>query len=140
MSKKHKHSGKNREVPIKHICGNSYFETFKRPIICTECKKFYPIPQTCLLNVRCNKCQANICGECFYFNFLNGQERKEFIFDGNRLMKPEVLEKLREYTDLSKPFPTPGFFIKKDFLTKEMSFYMAIEKDKQENVKDSPRV
>ena len=55
-------------------------------------------------------------------------------------MKPEVLGKLREYTDFSKPFPTPGFFIKKDFLTKEMSFYMAIEKNKQENVKDAASV
>lgn len=55
-------------------------------------------------------------------------------------MKPEVLGKLREYTDFSKPFPTPGFFIKKDFLTKEMSFYMAIEKDKQENVKDAASI
>lgn len=41
------------------------------------------------------------------------------------------MNKLVEYTDYTKPFPTPGFFIKKDFLTKEMSFYMAIEKNKQ---------
>ena len=50
------------------------------------------------------------------------------------------MEKLIEYNDYSKPLPTPGFFIKKDFLTKELSFYMAIEKNKQQNVKDAPNI
>ena len=81
--------------------------------------------------MRCGLCQVNICGECFYYNYLDTEERKEYIFEGNRLFKPEIMEKLIEYNDYSKPLPTPGFFIKKDFLTKELSFYMAIEKNKQ---------
>lgn len=36
--------------------------------------------------------------------------------------------------------PQTGFFIKKNFLTKELSFFMAIEKNKQENVKDAPSI
>jgi hypothetical protein len=36
------------------------------------------------------------------------------------------MNKLIEYTDFTKPLPQTGFFIKKNFLTKELSFYMAI--------------
>ena len=79
----------------------------------------------------CSKCNSTICGDCFYYSYLDGEKRKKFIFDSNRLLKPDVMNKLQEYTDSSKPFPTLGFFIKKDILTKEMSFYLAIEKNKQ---------
>ena len=48
--------------------------------------------------------------------------------------------KLNEYNDYSKPLPTTGFFIRKNFLTKQLGFYMAIEKDKQEDVKDAPNI
>ena len=42
------------------------------------------------------------------------------------------MEKLIEYTDFSSPLPATGFFIKKGFLKKELSFYMALEKTKSE--------
>lgn len=110
----------------RHKCGVPAFRSFKRPLICAHCNKFFPIPTTCLLNVVCTQCATTFCGECYYYNYLNTEERKEFIFDGPRLFKPDVMCKLMEYTDRSQAFPATGFFIKKDFLTKEMSFYMAI--------------
>lgn len=115
-------------------------KSFKRPLICKKCNLFYPIPMTCLLNVECTNCGVTICGECYYYNYLDGEERKKFIFDNHRLFKPDVMSRLIEYTDFTQPLPPTGFFIKKNFLTKEMSFYMAIEKDKQENVKDAPSI
>jgi hypothetical protein len=48
---------------------------------------------------------------------------------------------LLEYTDfVNRPLPPTGFFIKKKFLKKEMSFYMAIEKNKDEKIKDAPSI
>jgi hypothetical protein len=36
--------------------------------------------------------------------------------------------------------PSTGFFIKKKFLKKELSFYMAIEKNKNDKIKDAPNI
>jgi hypothetical protein len=38
----------------------------------------------------------------------------------------DVMGQLKEYVDTSKPLPPTAFFIKKKFLKKELSFYMAI--------------
>jgi hypothetical protein len=55
-------------------------------------------------------------------------------------MKNDVLGRLKEYTDFTKPLPATGFFIKKRFLKKELSFYMAIEKNKNDKIKDAPSI
>ena len=62
MGKKTLLSGKIRLDMKKHKCGLNNFKIFKRPLLCVDCKKFFPIPQTCLLNVICTTCSANICG------------------------------------------------------------------------------
>ena len=103
---------------LRHKCGVTAFKISKRPLICKECNQFYPIPTTCLLNTVCLNCGVTFCGQCYYYNYLDMDERKEFIFDGHRLLKPDVINRLVEYTDYSKPFPTPGFYLPKHFLTK----------------------
>lgn len=50
------------------------------------------------------------------------------------------MNRLIEYTDFTQPLPQTGIFIKKNFLTKELSYFMAIEKNKQENIKDAPSI
>lgn len=40
------------------------------------------------------------------------------MFDKHRIIKSDVLGKLIEYTDYTKPLPPTGFFIKKKFLKK----------------------
>jgi len=56
-------------------------------------------------------------------------------------MKQDVIGRLQEYTDfVNCPLPPTGFFIKKKFLKKEMSFYMAIEKNKNDKIKDAPNI
>jgi len=89
----------------------------------------------------CQKCNTSLCGECYYYNFLSLEERKLYIFDKYKLMKQDVIGRLQEYTDfVNCPLPPTGFFIKKKFLKKEMSFYMAIEKNKNDKIKDAPNI
>jgi len=47
---------------------------------------------------------------------------------------------VKEYVDTNKPLPPTGFFVKKKFLKKELSFYMAIEKNKNDKIKDAPSI
>ena len=83
-----------KKTPLKHKCGPSSFKSFKRPLICQECRKFFPIPKTCLLNVLCSTCAVTYCGACYYYNYLEDEERKKFIFDGHRIIKPDVMNPL----------------------------------------------
>jgi hypothetical protein len=59
-----------------------------------------------------------LCGECFYYSYLNEEERKLYIFDRYKLFKSDVIARIQEYTDYTKPLPPTGFFIKKKFLKK----------------------
>lgn len=94
INKKKKTAYTLKKTPLKHKCGPSSFKSFKRPLICQECHKFFPIPKTCLLNVQCSMCGVTYCGECYYYNYLEDEERKKFIFDGHRIIKPDVMNRL----------------------------------------------
>jgi hypothetical protein len=50
------------------------------------------------------------------------------------------MARVKEYTDFSKSLPPTGFFIKKKFLKKELSFYMAIQRDKDDKIKDAESI
>lgn len=67
-------------------------KNFTRPIICESCHNFYAIPQTCLLNVRCDKCSVTYCGECYY-EYLGPVQRKRYIFED--LINDDVLQQMQ---------------------------------------------
>lgn len=50
-----------------------------------------------------------------------------------KLLTAAAFDKLKEYTDYSQPFPKEGFFIKKKFLNRELSYFIVVEMKTDEN-------
>lgn len=53
-------------------------------------------------------------------------------FNQNKLLSKGAFDELEEYTtdsnaDFKKPFPREGFFIKKKFLSRELSYFTVVE-------------
>lgn len=59
-------------------------------------------------------------------------------FDKKKLMSSVAFQELVEYCDFKLPFPKEGFFIKKKFLNRELSYYTAVRMD-QERGEGDPR-
>jgi hypothetical protein len=58
-------------------------------------------------------------------------------FDKKKLMNSSAFLELEEYTDTKKPIPREGFFIKKKFLNRELSYYTLAKIDQdRENLKE----
>lgn len=47
-------------------------------------------------------------------------------FDKKKLMNSAAFNDLVEYTDFKQPFPKEGFFIRKKFLNRSLSYYTAV--------------
>lgn len=50
-------------------------------------------------------------------------------FDKKKLLNNAAFQELEEYTDFRQPIPREGFFIKKKFLNRELSFYKITKVD-----------